>query len=176
MLIPNTNWRVFAFDTSTNIPVTDDEANITAELSIQYGVRQALADVNPINQGDGYYLFSLSNAERTGLFFELYPESSTPNVQVLPLPPSITNVVQTLAGGGSETFVQQFLAPGDLPIAGVAAYVTSDAIGGVRETTTLFSNQLGEIAFSLNPGTFYIWASHSGHTFPQPIEVTIEDV
>jgi hypothetical protein len=85
-MLGNTKWRVFAFNRTTGAPVTGDAANITAKISIDYGSRTALSDVNPAEAEDGYYYFDLTEAERTGTWFEIYPESSTSGVQVIGVP------------------------------------------------------------------------------------------
>lgn len=95
-------WRVFAFNRTTNAPVTGDAANITAKLSIDYGARTATVDVNPTEAEDGYYHFDLSQAETNGNYLEIYPESSTSNVQVLGDPGHFnTESVTSSSGLGS---------------------------------------------------------------------------
>lgn len=79
-------WRVFAFNATTNVPVLGDAANITAKISKDYAGPAALNDVNPVETEDGYYLFDLLQAETNARNLALYPESSTPNVQVIGVP------------------------------------------------------------------------------------------
>lgn len=81
-------WRVFAFNTTTNQEVTGDAANITAKLSKDYAAAAALADVNPTETEDGYYLFDLTKAETNADDLAIYPESSTADVQVIGVPGS----------------------------------------------------------------------------------------
>ncbi len=76
-------FSVFAFNRLTNEPVTGDAANITAKLSIDYGARIALTDVNPTEAEDGNYDFDATQAETNGHNLKLYPKSTTPNVQVI---------------------------------------------------------------------------------------------
>jgi hypothetical protein len=83
-------WRVFAFNASTNVPVLGDAANITAKISKDYAEPVALNDINPVETEDGYYLFDLLQAETNGRNLALYPESSTPGVQVIGVPWSYT--------------------------------------------------------------------------------------
>lgn len=75
--------RVFAFNRTTNVPVTGDAANITCKASKDNGAATALGDVNPTETEDGYYLFDLTQAETNADTLDFYPESSTPNVQVI---------------------------------------------------------------------------------------------
>src|SRR5690606_19687349 len=89
---------------------------------------------------------------------------------------AILTVGEQVAGTGSETYVRTFTDTAGEPVAGVACYVTSDAAGGVRITGKQFTNSFGQVAFSLDPGTYYIWATHSHVTFPQPITITVADV
>ncbi len=107
MTLPQTKWRVFAFDLTTGEPVTGDAANITAKLSIDYGTATALADTNPTEVEDGYYRFDLSESERDGSHFELFPESSTNDVQVIGVPgylaDTLESIESTLAGIEAKT-------------------------------------------------------------------------
>lgn len=82
-------WRVFAFNTTTGAKVTGDAANITAKLSKDHGTLSAVTDTNPTETEDGYYLFDVSQTETNANVLALYPESATPNVQVIGDPPSI---------------------------------------------------------------------------------------
>lgn len=99
-MLSNTKWRVFAFNRTTGAPVTGDSANITAKLAIDYGTATALTDANPVEVEDGYYYFDLTTIERTGQFFELFPESSTSNVQVIGVPGYLASVSSGGSSGG----------------------------------------------------------------------------
>lgn len=79
-------WRVFAFDRTTNQPVTGDAANITAKISGDYGTATTLTTPNPVETEDGYYVFSLTKDETNYDDISIYPESSTANVQVIGVP------------------------------------------------------------------------------------------
>jgi len=89
-------WRVFAFNVTTNQEVTGDAANITAKLSKDYGTAKELADVNPTETEDGFYLFDLTQSETNAVDLEIYPESSTPDVQVIGVPGNF--VTETSSG------------------------------------------------------------------------------
>lgn len=90
--VPGQRWKVFAFDTTTSVEVTGDAANITANLKKDYGAAAATNDVNPTELEDGFYYFDLTQAETNAGILELFPESSTPNVQVIPVPASYTTI------------------------------------------------------------------------------------
>ena len=77
--------KVFAFNRTTNAPVTGGAAQITCRVSINGGTRVALADTNPTETEDGYYLFDVTAAETNGITADFYPESATANVQVIPV-------------------------------------------------------------------------------------------
>ncbi len=79
-------WRVLAFDRSNNQVVTGDADNITAKISIDYGTRTDLTDVNPVEAEDGFYYFDLAQSETEGHLLEIFPESTTTNVQVIGVP------------------------------------------------------------------------------------------
>ena len=87
--IVNQKLVVFAFDVTTNLPVTGDAANITGKISQDWGARNAFNVGNPDEQENGYYVFALTQAETNGHVLNVYPESSTPNVQVIGVPGTI---------------------------------------------------------------------------------------
>ena len=45
---------VFAFNRTTNVPLTGDAANITANLQKDFGTSTATNDVNPTELEDGF--------------------------------------------------------------------------------------------------------------------------
>jgi hypothetical protein len=93
-------WRVFAFNRTTNVPVTGDGPNITAKLSMDYGSRTATSDVNPTEAEDGYYYFEMAQAETNPAHIvEIFPESSTANVQVIGVPAREIPTSTTSSGG-----------------------------------------------------------------------------
>lgn len=75
--------RVFAFNLLTNEPVLGDEANITCKVSINNAGPIDIQDTNPVETEDGYYLFDLTQSETNGDFLDFYPDSATPNIQVI---------------------------------------------------------------------------------------------
>lgn len=94
--VASQKWRVFAFDTTDGTAKTGDAANITAKIAKDWAAAGATNDVNPTEVEDGYYLFDLTQAETNADALDLYPESSTANIQVIGVPGSQgTRVVQT---------------------------------------------------------------------------------
>ena len=82
--------RVYAFNRFTREPVTGDAANITVKVENDWsGSRIALTDTNPTETEDGYYLFDITQAESNYYNIDVYPESSTSNVQVFGVPMTI---------------------------------------------------------------------------------------
>lgn len=75
--------RIFAFLSSNGVPQTGDAANITCKVSKDNGAPVDLADINPVEVEDGYYLFDVSKAETDADILDFYPESSTTNVVVI---------------------------------------------------------------------------------------------
>ena len=92
--------RVFAFDTTDNSAVTGDADNITIKVSNDWAALVALTDVNPTEVEDGYYVFDVTQAESNYDNIDVYPESSTANVQVIGTPATI---VTTAAGATVKT-------------------------------------------------------------------------
>lgn len=141
MLIRNTSgqkWRVFAFDRTNNEPVTGDAANITAKISKDYGTATALADTNPTETEDGYYLFDLTKSETNAANLAIYPESSTADVQVVGVPGSQS--AEALAP--AETTAVSGDVPFDLVGGVVAAELPEEAtvVVGQRQLTRIRRN------------------------------------
>ena len=75
--------KVFAFNSTTGAPTTGDAANITCKVSLDGSAAVALADTNPAEMEDGFYLFAVTAAESNGVTADFFPESSTGGVQVI---------------------------------------------------------------------------------------------
>ena len=75
--------KVFAFNATTGAPTKSDAANITCKVSLDGAAAVALADTNPTEMEDGFYLFAVTAAESNGVTADFFPESSTNNVQVI---------------------------------------------------------------------------------------------
>jgi hypothetical protein len=82
-------WRVFAFTRSTSTPKTGDAANITATISIDGAALTGTNDVNPTELADGFYEFTLTQAETNGDDLLLSPSSVTSDIQVIGAPARI---------------------------------------------------------------------------------------
>ncbi len=96
---------VFAFDSTTNLPVSGDAANITASVSIDFGTDTDLGDTSATElsstKAKGYYLFDLAQAETNGDTLVFSARSVTSNVVVIAVPA----VVFTTAPNFSATAI-----------------------------------------------------------------------
>lgn len=79
-------WQVFAFNRTTNQPVTGDAANITADIRIDGGAANPVDDVNPTELSGGYYIFDITQTESNGDLLSIIPVSATADVQVIGCP------------------------------------------------------------------------------------------
>ena len=155
-------WRVFAFNVTTNQEVTGDAANITAKLSKDYGTAKELADVNPTETEDGFYLFDLTQSETNAFDLAIYPESSTPDVQVIGVP---GNFVTESSSGSTPA-----------PSASVSGTVPFDLVGGVVEPTEVVIGNVpesgaksGTIQLALIVGDDYL--ATNGRSLSWPVTV-----
>lgn len=101
------SWLAFAFIRSTGEPVTDDAAAITAHLCKDGGSPVLLTTDNPTWIRDGYYRFSLTQAETNADKLELFCESTTPGVAVVAVEvekfPGIVAAIATAVGVNVRT-------------------------------------------------------------------------
>ena len=81
-------WTVFAFNVTTNLPVTGDAAQITGNLRLD-GVQNAIDDTNPTETERGQYVFDITQAESNGDMITIAPSSTTPDVEVIGMPGSL---------------------------------------------------------------------------------------
>lgn len=84
-MIKNTagqKWVVVAIDLLERIPMLGDAANLSATISKDGGNYVALDDTNPVELGEGRYVFDLTQAETNCDRFHIYPVSSTASVVV----------------------------------------------------------------------------------------------
>jgi len=95
--VSSQKWVVFAFDLTDGTPKTGDAANITAKISKDWGTLTASNDTNPTEQEDGYYVFDLTQAETNADVLNIYPESSTTDIQVVGKPVTIYTVPPNFA-------------------------------------------------------------------------------
>jgi hypothetical protein len=102
-------WTVFAFNITTNAPITGDSANITANLRIDGAAANAVDDTNPTELEDGFYQFDLTQAETNGDNIVICPDSSTSDVQVIGCPMSVWTLdLATPAEIGAEVSTTGF--------------------------------------------------------------------
>lgn len=101
--VASQKWRVFAFDKSTQNPVTGDAANITAVISIDGGATSATSDTNPTELSGGFYEFNLSQAETNGNDLLIIAASSTGGVQVVGCPANVVTTPVTWADDVIQT-------------------------------------------------------------------------
>lgn len=75
--------RVFAFSSTSGLPLTGDADNITCRLSKDSAAAVDLTDLNPVETEDGFYLFDVAQEETNADTLDFYPESSTPDIVVI---------------------------------------------------------------------------------------------
>lgn len=84
---------VFAFDSTTSLPVSGDAANLTAYVSKDFGTVTVLGDTSATEMDStnakGYYLFDLTQAETNANTLLFSAKSSTSNVVVLAVPATV---------------------------------------------------------------------------------------
>ncbi len=97
-------WLVFAFDSTTNLPVTGDAANITAAIAKDAAAEVATNDVNPTEVLRGYYRFTLTQAESNADVMDIFPVSSTGDVEVVGVPVTQTTGGDIMAAGDIDGF------------------------------------------------------------------------
>lgn len=79
-------FNVLAVNSGTGLPVTGDAANITAQISKDFGAFVSLVDTNPTEldstNAPGVYVFDLSQAETNADVLTIVPTSTTANVEM----------------------------------------------------------------------------------------------
>ena len=101
--VASQKWRVFAFDRTNGAPKTGDAANITAKIAKDWGTKTSVTDTNPTETEDGYYEFDISQSESNGNVLDLYPESSTADIQVIGVPGSFVTTPPNFSDLGIES-------------------------------------------------------------------------
>jgi hypothetical protein len=155
-------WTVFAFNRTTNAPVTGDAANITAKLSKDWGTLAAIVDTNPTEIEDGYYRFDLTQEESNASVLNIFPESTTAGVQVIGVPGTIST--EEVSTGTGARVVQITVNDGANLLEGARVRVTKGAESYVCSTDSLGRVNSGS-GFSLDDGTWAISISLAGYTF-----------
>lgn len=127
---------VYAHDTAADAPKTGDAANITAQITKDFGTPAATNDTNPteLDSADhpGIYVFDLTQAETNAEVIILSAVSGTADIQLEPLqiftsPPSWTSL------GITEGKVAATIAAGD--IANNAITAAAIAAGAIDAAT-----------------------------------------
>ena len=130
--VASQKWTVFAFNRNTNVPVTGDAANITADISKDYAAEVATNDINPTEVVRGYYRFDLTQDETNADVLELFPQSSTADVQVIGVPGTQTTGGDIMAAGDIDGFVLE-------DILKIIAASTAGKLAGADTTTNTFN-------------------------------------
>ncbi|MEE8578260.1 MAG: hypothetical protein V3T31_13485 [candidate division Zixibacteria bacterium] len=159
-------WKVFAFDVTTNLPVTGDAANITGKITKDSGAANAITDTNPTEIEDGYYRFDFTQEETNADNILILPESGTANVQVIGVPGTEHTVIST-EGTGSLLYTVT-VDDGSNPLDGVSVRVSSDSAGSNTIAGTEHTNSSGIVTFMLDAATVYFWYQLSGYNFTSP--------
>ena len=159
------SYRVFAFNRTTSEPVTGIAATITAKLSKDYGSLVASSDVNPTETEDGYYLFTLSQAETNCDDLAIYPESASSGVSVIGCPANLHPRVDNDRG---------FLVNLTIKLANNAIVPYCEVI---VTTTDVYRkancDELAKVDIHLPAGTYYLWRRKANVTFSDPKTLTV---
>ena len=138
-------WSVMAWNASTGLRKTGDAGQITAKISIDAASAATTNDANPTEVEDGRYAFTMTQAETNGDKLELYPQSSTSNIEVIGLP-----AVMTITESGNA-------------VADADVWITSDSAGNTVIGGTLQTDSDGKAVFLLDAGTtYYLWMQKDG--------------
>ena len=169
-MIKNTasqKWIVFAFNRTSNQPITGDAANITANLRLDGGAANPVDDTNPAELEGGYYAFDLTKAETNANLIVICPSSTTADVLVIGVPGAVWTETAA-AGAGSVTWTYTLTdADTGALIDGASVWVTTD-IAGANVIASGTTNDSGVVTFYLDAGTYYFWRSRSGYNFTNP--------
>lgn len=88
--------RVYAFDSTTNLPKAGDAANITAYVSKDYGAVTVLGDTTATEEDStnakGFYLFDLTQGETNADYLGFSAKSATGNIVVVAMPAVVFTV------------------------------------------------------------------------------------
>lgn len=81
------------------------------------------------------------------------------------------NTRATLGAGSSSYVVTVNDGNGD-PMDGVSVWVTTD-IAGTNPTASGVTDDLGQVTFLLDPGTYYLWKQLAGFDFTNPEQIQV---
>jgi hypothetical protein len=137
--------RVFAWDTANSTPKTGDAANITAQITKDYGSAAATDDTNPteVDATDhpGVYEFTLTQAETNADRILVSPVSSTADisldpVEVFTVPARFTGAVVDDASNSASTFeTDRTESTDDYWVWAWLRFTSGSLIGQVRRVT-----------------------------------------
>lgn len=118
---------VFAYDVAAGAGKTGDQANITAQISKDFGANAALTDTNPVQldatNHPGWYVFDLAQAETNADCIILTVSSTTAGIRFAPLAIYPTVYDATKAG-----FIDASIAAlNNISVANILAGVVNDA-------------------------------------------------
>lgn len=162
--IAGQNWTVYAYNTSTNLPVTGDAANITANLRIDGAGANAVDDTNPTELEDGYYIFDISQVESNGNHILMAPSSVTGSVRVEGKPEAVWTTPLNFSGGDFEVTVT-IRTTGAAPVSGVAVWVNSSNDRSGNVSGVKYTDTNGAVVFNLEYTTYYVFCRLTDYTF-----------
>lgn len=151
-------WIVFAFNRTSNLPVTGDAANITANLRIDGGGANPVDDTNPTELEDGYYVFDITQVESNGDLILISPVSGTSDIQVIGVP-GVERPTEADTGSGART-VAVTVDDGTDPLEGATVRFTEGGNSYLGST-----DASGQISFSLDDATYALAISKPGYSF-----------
>lgn len=149
--VANQKLPIFAWDGALGTPKTGDQANITAQISIDGGVTAATNDVNPTQldatDAPGVYLFDLTAAETNGNLIIVSAVSSTANVVIRPVFERTIEVMRGTDGANTTVPDAAGTAAGlhavtDALIAALNDLSVADILGGTIEGAITLSQVL----------------------------------
>jgi hypothetical protein len=153
--------KVFAFNRTNNAPVTGGASQITCKVSLDGGARVALADTNPTEMEDGYYLFDVTAAENNGITADFFPESAVMNVQVIPVEHG--RYLDSPAGSaGIGARLVQITVINSLALPIQSATVRVSRTG---QTFAGQTNASGVVSFSLDDAAWTVSITSPGYLF-----------
>lgn len=163
-MIKNTasqKWSVFAFSLTDNTAVTGDSAQITGKIAKDGAAGVALGDANPTEQENGYYVFDLTQAETNADYLQIFPESSTANVQVIGVPGAVWTTAALTTSGYVQADVLAISGSTDAADnleASAETIVVAAAAAGTLSTTQM-TTTLTEATDDHYNGRIIIWTS-----------------
>ena len=81
---------------------------------------------------------------------------------------------ESFNGGITFAYTAHILATTtNLPLPGVAAWITLDQAGNQIVAGRKLTDAFGNVTFELPAGTYYLWLSHTGQSFTNPTTITV---